>query len=231
MNGAQVGLLERLDSSAWTQEVGAAPAGAQPHPDLRLGAIDCPGTNACVAGGRYTTHSGQGRGVFETRTFGSWSPTSAPVPAGSAADPGMVLTAVSCADVGTCAATSERTDASGRETGALLRLSGDHWHAVPPPLPHAAANPHVDLTDLACGQVVVGSYTAADGHTRPALEALGADGSWTGRRGPLPTHAGVGAASLAAAACDPGGGRAIAVGRYVDGSGRHRGMITQNVPA
>jgi hypothetical protein len=154
---------------------------------------------------------------------------SAPVPTRGGTDPAMSLAALSCASAGNCAAISELTDTHGHQVGALLRLADKHWHAVVTPLHNAASNPHVALTDLACGQVAVGAFTDANGRTRPLLATLGANG-WTGQTGPLPTSAGKPAAKLAAVACDPGG-RAIAVGGYVDTAGRHRGMITRDAQA
>ena len=145
-------------------------------------------TPASPAGDTRLSH-GQGRGVFETRAFGSGPDDRAPVPAASATDPGDVAHRVLAAPTSaTARATSDRTDAHGRQLGALLRLSAGSGTRRPRSCQHAAANPHVDLTDLACGQVAVGSYTAADGHTRPPSRRSARTAGPAGA-GPLPAGA------------------------------------------
>jgi hypothetical protein len=231
--GEHAGLLDRLDSSGnWTagraKDVGDSRTG---DPGTELTAISCPAATFCAIGGQYMTGGKKPRqlGYLELWSDSEYSEgLAAPVPPAGRADPAMSITALSCAAAGECAATGELTDKHGHQVGALLRLVENRWHAVAAPLARAASNPHVQIADLACGQVAVGSFTQPDGHARPLLETLGANG-WTGRTGPVPTGAGKPAASLAAVACDPSG-RAVAVGRYVDKAGRHRGVITRNVP-
>src|SRR4051794_36806550 len=107
---------------------------------------------------------------------GTWAPgVKATLPANAATKPGVVLSEVSCASPGNCAAVGTYYDSSGLIQGLLLSQSSGKWspgvQARPPA--DASVNPRVFLTGVSCGApgncAAVGSYYDSAGNQQGLL--------------------------------------------------------------
>src|SRR4051794_16356148 len=96
---------------------------------------------------------------------GSWAPgVEATLPADAAAEPGVVLSEVSCASAGNCAAVGNYYDSSQRNRGLLLSESAGKWRVGLKATPPADAAPghQVFLSGVSCASAddcaAIGSY-------------------------------------------------------------------------
>jgi hypothetical protein len=183
-----------------------------------------------VATGWYNDSNGDGQGLIETLSGGTWTATEAPLPTGVAADSVNYLTApLACPSVGSCVATGEYDDSNGDEQGLIETLSGGTWTATEAPLPTGAANQlGVEFSALACPSVgscvVTGEYWDSNDDEQGLIETL-SGGTWTATEAPFPTGAasppGVGFSALAC----PSVGSCVATGGYVESPDAQEGLI------
>src|SRR6202012_907813 len=84
----------------------------------------------------------------------SWAPGIAiPSPNGAGADPGIVITSISCPAAGKCTAIGSYVDSSGETQGLLATESAGHWttsSAAQLPPNFDTVNPDVSLTSVSC---------------------------------------------------------------------------------
>jgi hypothetical protein len=166
----QLGLLETLSGTTWTATKAPVPAGARAAQDTDLTSSACAPASSCVAVGFYFDSSSNLRALLETLSGTTWTATSAPAPAGAAADPNPELFSVSCASPSSCVAAGYYTDSSGNQEGLLETLSGAKWTATEAPVPASGgAEAEPNLQSVACvpasSCVAVGNYydSSSDG--------------------------------------------------------------------
>jgi hypothetical protein len=230
-NGDGQGLIETLSGGSWTAiraplPAGAAAVQAAAEGTALLGSVACPATGSCVAVGQYTERGGAAAAFTDTLSGGTWTPTTAPLPA-DAAGAGQLagLFGISCQAPGNCVAVGHYTSARGQARYLADTLSGGTWTAATPLLPADAAatqewNPRqATALDVAAYQaagscVAFGSYIAGNGAVNGAIDTL-TDGTWTAAKAPLPPGAATAGqdAFFDRAVC-PAPGNCVAVGVY-----------------
>jgi hypothetical protein len=238
-SGHGEGLIETLAGGIWSATT-APLSGLSPSAGTFafLIGVACASTGACAAVGQYSDSSGNGQGLIETLTGGTWSATTTPLsglsPAAGTNPAVFVRVALSCPAIGWCVAMERYTDSSGNVQGLIVTLAGGSWSATTAPMsglsPPAGANSLLFFSALSCpaaGSCVgVGEYADTSGHPQGVIEVL-THGTWTPTTAPLdglaPPSSGP-AVSLDAVSC-PATGSCVAVGTYTDTSANVQGLI------
>src|SRR5215472_1694524 len=90
--------------------------------------VSCASAGSCTAGGSYTDSSGGGQAFVVSEVNGSWGQAKE-VPGLAALNQGgsALLTSVSCARAGTCAAGGSYTDGSGGQQAFVASETNGHW--------------------------------------------------------------------------------------------------------
>jgi hypothetical protein len=115
------GLLLRERSGKWRAVEATLPANAATNPEVVLSSVSCPSAGNCAAVGTYLDSSNQTEGLLLDKTSGRWARgVEATLPANAATNPEVVLSSVSCASAGNCAAVGTYLDSSGNLQGLLL---------------------------------------------------------------------------------------------------------------
>ncbi len=151
-NGASA-LIETLSGGTWTATTtGLNPGGAVTS---TLQSISCQSVTSCVAVGSYGDSGGDSHALFETLSGGTWTPTSATDPSGSA---NLNVTSVQCASASSCLAVGYWGPNDTTSNGLLETLSGGTWTA-------STLQTGVNLRSLWCASstscIAVGSGSAA----------------------------------------------------------------------
>jgi hypothetical protein len=101
-----------------------------------IAAISCPTTKNCVAVGYYTDKSGQQEGLILSKSGTKWTATEAPLPSGTAHNPNVTLTSVSCPSAKMCLIVGRYALSNGAaDAGLLLTGSGTSWKGRKAPAP------------------------------------------------------------------------------------------------
>jgi hypothetical protein len=163
--------------------------------------------------GDYEDASGDTHGLTETLANGTWTAATLP-PGGLSPAVGTVLLldAVSCPAVGSCAAVGSYEDAAHATFGVIATLAGVAWTALTAPeaglSPLPAANPLTRLEGVSCPKpgmcAVAGDYVNTSNQEAGLIETL-TDGTWTPAAVPGPAD------GLTSVAC-PASGSCVAVG-------------------
>ncbi|WP_300609882.1 zinc ribbon domain-containing protein [Trebonia sp.] len=241
-------MLDTLSGGTWTSAAAPLPAGAVPGPQTSssvptaLFVVKCPAVGSCEAVGDYADGGGGYQGLIETLSGGTWTATTAPLPAGAAAAPVSYLWAVTCTAPGTCVAVGNYTSRSGQNTDLIETLSGGTWNPVAAGLPAGAAASQkfspdavTGLTAVACRTagacVAAGSYTARGGAVVGVIDTQ-SGGTWTAARAPLPAGAATAKQYVFfdSAVC-PASGYCIAVGGYNASNGSTQPLIETGAAA
>jgi hypothetical protein len=177
-DGNYEGLLDTLSGGTWTATAVATPDGS-PSTDVQLTSLDCTDANDCVAGGFYL-ESGAEQGLFDTLASGTWTPSTAPTPAGTPAGANIEVHDMACPAAGSCDAVGQ-SDVNGSQTGLFWNLSSGTWVVTPTPLPaDASAGSDPSFAPLTCPGagvcIAVGTYLGSGGRegvveTDPSLAA------------------------------------------------------------
>ncbi len=169
----------------------------------------------------------------------SWAPGAVvPPPVSAGAQPGVVVTSMSCPSAGNCSAVGSYTDSSGHTQGVLATESGGHWTTssaakLPPNID--AVNPDVSLTSVACVSAgnctAVGSFLDINGLTQGLL-LTEASGIWgTGREVVHPIGVSVSGnpqIDLTSVSCATAT-NCLVVGTYSDSWGRPQGLLETEI--
>jgi hypothetical protein len=215
------GLIQTLRDGIWTAADAPLPADAASGDNGKgnLYGVACPAPGNCVAVGFYTSTAGGTQGLVDTLRNGTWTPASAPLPAGGS---GPWLNAVSCATTSSCVAVGYYNTGAGPQ-GLIETLSRQSWRAATAPQPKGAVSQYgVQLQGVACpaaGMCVAVGYYNADSKASTSygfMDTL-ANGKWTaataspsgnpGRGGKGPALWAVGCATTSY--CVAAAGRAI----------------------
>jgi hypothetical protein len=203
--GPQQGVIETmtpaggLDGSfEWTPQTAPVPPDADPTLGSSLTTLSCPsGTGFCQAVGIYDYYferggPDHGRGLIDTLSSGTWTPTGAPVPSDAAQDPGVRLNAVSCSSPSFCALAGTYEDTDLNSVGLLGSYNGASWQAAvgvslddTPASPAGVACP-ADGTCIAAGGTDFNAqiWTLAGGHWQAATAPLPPGARGSGYPGP-----------------------------------------------
>jgi hypothetical protein len=116
------GLLLTETTGVWGTGVEAVPpANHGTDPGVFLSSVKCVSAGACEAVGSYSDASAHQQGLLVTGSSGRWADAvQAFVPANAGTNPGVVLSSVSCASAGNCAASGLYHDQSGAAQGLLV---------------------------------------------------------------------------------------------------------------
>jgi hypothetical protein len=224
------GLIEMLSNGTWTATEAPLPPGAASDSSVDFLALACPSVGSCVATGYYVDASGDGQGLIETLSSGTWTAMKAPVPAGAASDPATWLSAVACPSVGSCVATGRYFDPSFDSQIVIETLSAGTWTAMKAPFPPGAVASHGNTGPgvLACASVgscvATGSYTDSNDRRQGFIDTL-SDGTWTAMKAPVPAGAASWPAALLGALACPSVGSCVLTGTYVDSNGDLQDLI------
>jgi pimeloyl-ACP methyl ester carboxylesterase len=162
--GGGSSLIETLSGGTWTPAAAPLPAG-QTGPGSSLDSVSCSAPGNCVAAGSYTGRDSADHGLIETLSGGTWTASTAPLPAGTTDE---TLLAVTCPAPGTCVAAGETGQAAGNGHALLETLTDGTWTPVKSPLPAGASAGESRLSSVACPAdgtcVATGFYTGPDGY-------------------------------------------------------------------
>ena len=226
-SGDNQGMLLRWSAGRWGVAKAPLPANAGANPFATVAGMSCPSVTMCFAVGQYSDTTGGQDGLILRWSGTTWSPSAAPVPAGSA--PVASLNAVSCPSLTLCFAGGWQYDASSQSQLLMLRWSAGKWAVVKVPLPAgAAASPQAEIAGVSCPSVTqcvaAGSYVDASGHQQGLL--LTRSGStWTAAKSPLPAGAGGNPwASLFGVSC-PTTSHCTAAGGYQNTASQSVGLL------
>ena len=182
--GTSQAVIETLSGGGWTAARAPLPGGAVTKGQLAgLWTINCQAPGACLAGGHYQVSGGQPRYLIETLSGGTWTASSAPLPAGAAADQkwsqeeATGVGGLGCQQAGSCVAAASYLARNGAVDPAVSTLAGGTWQTASLPLPAGAVtggkqNAYPTLIDCpAAGScVTVGAYEATDGGGQGLIE-------------------------------------------------------------
>lgn len=218
--GIAQAMTETLAGGTWTAAEAPLP-GPPPGPDdfAALLSVSCPAPGNCVAVGYYGKE-GDFSALIETLSGGTWTPATAPLPAGEA-DLGAELDGISCPAPGTCVAVGEYNVPDYREHALAETLSGGTWTATTAPAPAGISD--AALFAVSCpapGTCAAAGETGMSTGSPHGLLATLSGGTWTPVAAPLPAGASAGESRLSGVAC-PTVGSCVAVGSYTGPDGYH----------
>lgn len=164
---------------------GAASGAAQ---DYVLDSTACPAAGDCVAVGRYADGSGNGQGLIETESNGSWTAQELNLSSlpSVLSNPSAELSSVACTSVGNCVAGGAYVDSDSHQQGLIATETGGSWtvsEVNTSALPSLySSNPDVTVTSVSCPSAgdctAVGYYT--DGSdAKQGLILSESNGTWT----------------------------------------------------
>jgi hypothetical protein len=206
--GHAEGVLETWSDGTWTAARAPLPAHAAANPEVVFGPgnlASCPSVSFCVAAGDYTDTSRSTEGLLETWSHGKWTARKAPLPAGAASRPDVVLLGLSCPTASHCLATGSYNDTSGSVDDLLATWSGSSWSPTSRPASDYLLGPVACVSASAC--VIAGSKVATS-----------SGGSWTAEPLPAPPYGvywDISNLSCASASC------CVAAGESTDAAGEH----------
>lgn len=201
----------------------------------QLGSVSCATATNCAAVGVYPSGSnGEGEGLLDLLSGGTWEATGAPLAGATASSPlSQALQTVMCPTARNCVAVGGYLSGN---SALVETLSGRTWKASKAPLPANAYNHYVGWASLSCATAgscaavgnyeATGTYPLACESSQGLLETL-AKGTWKVTQAPLPASALGGCGKLAAVSCS-GPGRCIAVGSDADHAG-NSGLLVETL--
>ena len=219
----------------------AEPSNAGSPRIASLDSVSCISLGNCTAIGSYLDASSDTQAMINTETNGVWnSPSSAPTevipPPDAAANPGSLLSGLSCTSSGSCVAVGHYFDTASNQDAMVATEADGVWNqAIKVIQPSdAAANPDADLRSVSCTSVgfctAVGSYRDTFDHQH-AMSSDQSEGAW-GQAGPVasPPNATFNSASqLTGVSCPVAGGCVAAGGYDSNASGEMEPMVTDQV--
>jgi len=194
--------------------------------------VSCASPGTCSAGGSYTDSSGGGQAFVVSEVNGSWGKAKE-VPGLAALNQGgsALITSVSCARAGTCAAGGSYTDSSGGQQAFVVSEAGGRWGIAQQVPGTAALNQagSAGTTSVSC--TPAGTCTAAGGYTDgsgsgQAFVVSEVGGTW-GTAQQIPGTAALnqgGNADPVSVSCARAGSCAVG-GFYKDGSGHYQAFV------
>src|ERR1019366_7747228 len=220
------GMFVTLSGGSWTSVQEPKPPNFTGWTGVTPATVTCPAVGACVAMGSYSATSLSEVSFFETLSGGTWTPTTAPLPANSN---DAIVTSLSCPSVSSCVAVGYVDVASpGTQLGLIETLSAGTWVPSTAPLPGTTSSPpYSNLTIVTCPTsgscVATGWFTDSNNIQQGVLETL-SGGTWSPATAPVPADATTWGATLSAVAC-PAANSCVVAGTYYDSSNNYQGLI------
>ena len=136
-SGNQWPLIDTWNGTSWTGLQGPLPSGGNARMFTQpLVSVSCGSPALCVAVGNYGNAVPAQFGLIDTLSGGTWSATSAPLPANAdLGDQSTQLHQISCPTPSFCAAVGNYTGPGTVGLAVVDTLSGGVWNALPAPLP------------------------------------------------------------------------------------------------
>ncbi len=200
--------------------------------DASITAVACPSEAHCVVGGSYVGATPGSRPFVVVETSGNWG---APITLGQTLHAaGAIVTALSCADVGDCAAGGEYTTTSGATLGFVANDTAGTWgHGQPiaqsTRSPSGTYDPVIQasvqtISCSAAGQCEAGGQIHLASNNDQAFVAVEQQGSW-GVAQPVAQIQNVGrdAIVLALSCADPAD--CVAAGRYTNRAKHYQAFV------
>ena len=229
------GLIETLSGGTWTAAEAPLPVGAASEPLAELRSVACPAPGTCTAVGRYNDANGDQAGRIESLSGGSWTPTSAPLPADSASPASAALYSVSCPAAAACTAVGGYEQSVSGTQGLTETLSGGTWApaAMTAQPGNTGQDPHLlavtCLAPRSC--TAIGDYTDTNGFGQGMIDTLSGR-TWTAAQAPVPANAYADPNALFNSVACPAVGSCLITGSFTDASRNSPGLIeSQNPPA
>lgn len=199
-----------------------------------VNSASCPSAGNCVVGGDYDQKNGDDQGFVAVERNGTWSEAIA-VPGLAALNKGgdAQVSSVSCASAGSCVAGGSYQSSKGQRGFVAVERNG-RWGkatAVPGLAALNKGGRSTQVLAVSCtraGHCAAGGYYSDRSHRRQGFVTSEDNGHW-GTPIPLPglaTFNKGGFAEVSSLSCPPSG-KCAAGGIYTDGSGHHRGFVTQ----
>jgi hypothetical protein len=184
---------------------------------------------ACMSATDCVAVSNSGDPALWSGSGTSWTGAQPPLPPDASQPLEALLTSVVCPASSQCVAAGRYYDSSANSQGLLLTGAPASWTPAKAPVPaNAAANPNVQINDVACSStsacVAVGNYTDSSGN-QEGLLLDGSGTSWTAAEAPLPASPDVTGnphVSLGPVMC-PAVSSCTVVGTYTDAPGSIQG--------
>jgi hypothetical protein len=234
--GKDHALVETLAGTTWTAATAPEPttAGSGTKQSAFLQEVSCDGPTFCVAVGTYDLATGQGAGLLDTLSNGTWTAARAPEPqgSGSGTNQNADLESVTCPAVGTCAVGGWYRTTSAGEPAYVLTLAGGTWTAFALTQTNGGTTTNATgtTTSVSCSGpgscIAGGTYQTATGPHAPFLTTL-SGGSWKTMPAPVPSGAGTGAKAsgvITSIACQSVG-TCTAVGTYELPTSGHLALV------
>jgi hypothetical protein len=230
MSGDDQGLIDTFKGATSSATEAPLPktAGAT---SADLISIECISTVVCTAVGSLTDSSGNGQGLIDTLSAGTWNATEAPLPSNAGASPSAILFSVACASVDSCTAIGDYVDTSDSFQGLIETWSGGTWEAVEAPVPSGAGTDdgEVRLSSVTCPSTlsctVVGTYDNGTSASVGLIDTL-SGGDWEAIAPPVPSNANEGSQDVPLSSVTCTSARnCVAVGTYVDEASITQGLI------
>jgi len=198
--------------------------------------VSCASPGTCSAGGSYTDSSGGGQAFVVSEVNGSWGKAKE-VPGLAALNQGgsALITSVSCARAGTCAAGGSYTDSSGGQQAFVVSEINGSWGTAQEIPGTAALNQggSAFTGSLSCaraGTCAAGGWYTDSSGGQQAFVVSEAGGRW-GTAQQVPGTAALnqaGSAGTTSVSCTPAG-TCTAAGGYTDGSGSGQAFVVSEV--
>ncbi|MGO8876980.1 MAG: hypothetical protein ACLQNG_14605 [Acidimicrobiales bacterium] len=219
-------LLEEV-GGIWSAVAMPLPANASRYRFPTITSTACLMRWACVVVGDYVTTSGLSEGFVVTQKGRAVLVAETPTP--GAVNHGSALSGVSCSAATSCVAVGYYISAArNRQPLAVSDAAGTLVASTLPQPKDAARNPLAELQAVSCARsaacVALGSYANAGGD-RFGVVDTDSKGRWTTSKMLWPSGARAASPSpqVAAVACKLGN-YCLAVGRYIDSSGKPQGL-------
>ncbi|HXQ58716.1 MAG TPA: hypothetical protein VN799_01415 [Acidimicrobiales bacterium] len=221
------GLIEVLSQGTWTATEAPLPMdAATTHQSTSFKDVSCPAVTSCVAVGVYIDTAGDGEGLVETLSQGTWTATKMPVPANAEAGILDVFPdTVSCEAVNACVIVGRYFIAANDEQGLIVTLAGGTWS--PEQAPRSTKATDLLLASGACASVnsCVGVGQIIHRQDLAIIETM-ARGTWYSRTAPLPADAATTRQEAFLYEIDcPAVRTCVAVGAYLDTGRDYHGLI------
>jgi hypothetical protein len=218
-----------LSDGSWNFANGPVPGDASgTNASAQISGLSCSSASFCLATGTYVDDNNVQQGLLLTMADGSWTATTAPVPAGAADGTGMntSLNGVSCWADGGCVAVGTYKSATESTATMAVELTDSIWSAtaIAPPTNVSTTAPDLNMTQVACDPsgtcVAAGVYTPMYSSFSSPQLATNAGGSWSSTEAPGFSE------SVSSIAC-PTTGDCTAVGDDVDANGFQQALVLQ----
>ena len=145
--------------------------------------VSCASAGNCAAGGAYTDNSGSDQAFVASEVSGTWH-TAREMPGTAALNSGgeAVVSSVSCASAGNCAAGGYYLDNSGHAQAYVASEVNGTWHtAIEVPGTAALNHRYAQVYSVSCasaGNCAAGGVYTDTSHRHQAFVASEANGTW-----------------------------------------------------